>query len=288
MENAHLFSDPELHQKSLEFIENHSEDIMQSKLLKDLGPECLGEVLRSDKLAASEEDIFAAVLSWADCRCTEKGLEVNGPNIRQVLGDLLYLVRFPLMPPDGFVAISEQNVGLFTSNEEIKLLRGQIKNEFSKTQFPSRKRQGTLLQDVCYRFNDNNISHGWSYSKPDTLQFTVSKAVDVVGVVLFGNPSSTYNVHVGIIELNQTVYRTVTVESTEKTFKVLFSKPVPVKAGSYYTLKADLQNGPSGYKENNGLTSVTCKSTVFTFQTAPGTNNYTATPRQIYGIIFST
>ncbi|XP_033735167.1 BTB/POZ domain-containing protein 6-like [Pecten maximus] len=288
MENANLFDNRELRQKCLEFIQNQCTEIVESKLLTSLGPDCLGEVLRSEELDAKEEDIFAAVVSWADCRCTEKCLEVNGSNRRQVLGDLLYLVRFPLMSADNFAIISEQNTGLFTSKEEIELLRGQITNDFLKTSFSSEKRkQKTYPQDVCYRFQQHDINHGWKYTKPDALQFKVSEAVDIVGVILFGNSSSAYRVRVDILELGQMTDTTGTLTSTEKSFQVLFNKTVAIKPDTYYTLKADLQNGPPGYRGRNGRTSVKCNSTVFTFQTAPSPNNGTSNCQgQLYGIIF--
>jgi hypothetical protein len=34
---------------------------------------------------------------WSTKRCHDQNLTVNDENIRQVLGDLLYLVRFPIM-----------------------------------------------------------------------------------------------------------------------------------------------------------------------------------------------
>ncbi|XP_060079580.1 BTB/POZ domain-containing protein 6-like [Ylistrum balloti] len=283
MEHAYLFDDSKLRQNSLDFIENHSIDVIKDKLLTDLGRECLGDVLRSDKLGANEEDIFAAVLSWSDYRCTEKGLEVNDSNRRQVLGDLLYLVRFPLMNPKMCVNIVENHAKLLTAEEQNQLLKGHITNDFSKTGFSSKKRK--YPQRVCYRFRESNMCGRWSYNAPDTLQFKVSEAVYITGVVLFGNTGSTYNVIAGILECGEVVHTRVTLDSN--TFQVMFNTPFSAKPDTYYTLKADLQCGPRGIAGRNGMINVTCKSTVFTFQTAPTpTNGTDNTKGQIYGIIF--
>ena len=39
---------------------------------------------------------------WGEVDCAEKNLELSGANIREVLGEILYLVRFPLMTVSGF------------------------------------------------------------------------------------------------------------------------------------------------------------------------------------------
>ncbi|OWF47003.1 BTB/POZ domain-containing protein 3 [Mizuhopecten yessoensis] len=293
METAHVFDNRDLRQSCLEFIEKHSNVIVKEKLLSDLGHECLGDVLRSDNLKASEEDIFTAVLSWADRRCTDKDIEVNDSNRRHVLGDLLYLLRFPLISQEKFVSISEKHAELFTSEEQIMLLRGYITSDFSKTRFQSKQRATVAwkivhMQDTCYRFKDDNINgSGWMSTEPDILQFMVSEAVDIVGLILFGCEGATYHVHIEIIELCQKTNTTVNLLPNEKTFKVLFNKPVTVKPSTYYTLKVSLGNGKKGYSGRNGMESVTCKTIVFTFKTAASKNNCTAVDKgQVFGIIF--
>lgn len=288
MENAHLFSDPELHQKCLEFIEKHSKDIMHSKLLKDLGPESLGEVLRSDKLAACEEDIFAAVLSWADCRCTEKGLEANGPNRRQVLGDLLYLVRFPLMNQKAFVSISENNENVLSLEEQVDVFRGYVTGNFSKSLFSSQTRHANVCK--CFRFNEKDTHSEWYSTEADVLDFSVSKPVYILGLILFGcsEGSTTYNVHIEIEQVGKMVDKSVYSSSDEKYFHVNFAEPVAVNANENYTLKVFLNNGLKTYFGESGKSKVESENVEFTFSQARGNTNGTNVSKgQIYGIIFS-
>ncbi|OWF34504.1 BTB/POZ domain-containing protein 6 [Mizuhopecten yessoensis] len=189
------------------------------------------------------------------------------------------------MSQEKFVSISEEHAELFTSEEQLKLLRGHITSDFSKTRFPCKQR---LTGGTCYRFKDDNITgSGWGSSTPDLLQFSVSEAVDIVGLILFGYEGVTYKAHIEIIELGQMTDRMVNLLPNEKTFKVLFNKPVAVKPCTYYTLKVSLGDGLRGYYGQCGMESVTCKTKVFTFKTAASFTNGTSIDRgQIFGIIF--
>ncbi|XP_021360397.1 BTB/POZ domain-containing protein 6-like [Mizuhopecten yessoensis] len=293
METAYLFDNQDLRQSCLEFIEKHSNVIVKEKLLSDLGQECLGDVLRSDNLKVSEEDIFTAVLSWADRRCTEKDLEVNDSNRRHVLGDLLYLLRFPLMSQEKFVSISETNESLLSLQEQVTMFRGYVTGNFSKSPFSSNRRSECKTQNICYRFTHEHIRNttGWNYlGDHDALTFKVSEPVDITGLVLFGctEGSSAYNVHIEVVELGQITKTTVVSTSTEKTFEVLFSKPVEVQPNKNYTLKVCLGNGPRTYFGENGISRVMCGDISFVFSTSSQSGNGTdVSTGQIFGIMFN-
>ncbi|OWF47001.1 BTB/POZ domain-containing protein 6-like [Mizuhopecten yessoensis] len=293
METAYLFDNQVLRQNCLEFIEKHSNEIVKEKLLSDLGQECFGDVLRSDNLKASEEDIFTAVMSWTDRRCTEKDLEVNDSNRRHVLGDLLYLLRFPLMSQEKFVSISKTKESLLSLQEQVVLLHGYVSGNFSKSPFSSKRDRGFKRQYVCYRFKHEHFRNntGWNYSiNPDALSFKVSEPVDVTGLVLFGctKGSYTYCVHIEIVELGQIANTTVASISTEKTFEVLFSKPVGVQPNKDYTLKVCLSNGPNTYAGLNGISRVMCGDISFVFSTSSQSGNGTdVSTGQIFGIKYN-
>ncbi|XP_033735166.1 BTB/POZ domain-containing protein 6-like [Pecten maximus] len=289
MENANLFDNRELRQKCLEFIQNQCTEIVESKLLTSLGPDCLGEVLRSEELDAKEEDIFAAVVSWADCRCTEKCLEVNGSNRRQVLGDLLYLVRFPLTSQKTFASISEANENLLSLEEQVVVFRGYATGNFSNSPFSSKMRSAQVQtkEYTCFRFQGNDIKDSgtmWSNNSKDAIMFKVSEPVYIVGLILFGckEGSTTYNVHVEITELGQKVHTTVASTSTEKTFQVNFTEPVAVNRDTNYTLTVFLNRGPCTYYGENGISNVDSGSIKFTFSSSYLSTNSTGVSRDRY------
>jgi hypothetical protein len=43
------------------------------------------------------EIIYQKIIDWSTKRCQDQNLTANDESIRQILGDLLYLVRFPIM-----------------------------------------------------------------------------------------------------------------------------------------------------------------------------------------------
>jgi hypothetical protein len=48
---------------------------------------------------------------WAEATCAKDNMEATGPNIREVLRDLLFLIRFPLMSAIEFtMEVSDKNL----------------------------------------------------------------------------------------------------------------------------------------------------------------------------------
>ena len=53
----------------------------------------------------SEKELFVACHAWAIEECKRQELEPSGPNKRRVLGDCLFLIRFPCMLPSDIVEV---------------------------------------------------------------------------------------------------------------------------------------------------------------------------------------
>lgn len=80
------------------------------------------KVVSSDQLVIDENLIYNALFLWAEKACFEKSLEGTGENKRKVLGDIIYHIRFPLLPQEFFSDhVSEQ--GLLEEADEIKILK---------------------------------------------------------------------------------------------------------------------------------------------------------------------
>jgi hypothetical protein len=97
LQTAHDFHLDDLRTNALKFILNIGEPCLHPTSFLSLSPECLRLVIESDDLKCKEEIIYEKILEWSTTRCQHHNLPVNDENIRQVLGDLLYLVRFPIM-----------------------------------------------------------------------------------------------------------------------------------------------------------------------------------------------
>lgn len=97
LEQAHIYNESSLHNKCLGFILSHGWEVIKTPAFNELCPDCLALVIKSDDLKSSEEDVFEAVVSWATNECRHQKLQPTDETRRQVLGPLLYLIRFPVM-----------------------------------------------------------------------------------------------------------------------------------------------------------------------------------------------
>ncbi|CAG2197128.1 unnamed protein product [Mytilus edulis] len=99
LQAAHDFNMKDLETKVLNFIFIHGSEVLDSKDFINLSAECLKLLLVSDKLRCEEEYIYQKMLHWGLQKCNDKSLATTDENIRECLGDLLYLIRFPVMRP---------------------------------------------------------------------------------------------------------------------------------------------------------------------------------------------
>lgn len=65
--------------------------------LNDCNATLLSSIIRRDTLRVVEWTLFATLMHWAEVKCRQRNLSLSLWNIRQHLGDNLYLIRFPLM-----------------------------------------------------------------------------------------------------------------------------------------------------------------------------------------------
>ena len=65
----------------------------------------LKTLLSKNKLRAKEVDVYRAAMRWAEAECKKKGIsDPSGKNKRDVLGDLIFNIRFPCMSQADFSA----------------------------------------------------------------------------------------------------------------------------------------------------------------------------------------
>ena len=97
MEQAHIYNESALHNKCLGYILNHGWEVLQTPAFTELCMDCLGRIVKSDDLKSSEEDVYEAVIGWSTNECRRQKYQPTDENRRQILGPLLYLIRFPVM-----------------------------------------------------------------------------------------------------------------------------------------------------------------------------------------------
>lgn len=321
MESAHLFDDKELHKKCLEMILLEPQKCLQSEAFLHLCPDCLVPIVSSSDLIVDEETVFKVLIKWAETECRRQQLTVSDANMRNVLGKVLYEIRFPVMDIQFFA----DNVGkreILSKSERINVftfLCGTCKsipeNLFKTNPRGQQQIKATLaLQDpvttqnahapqhrICLRFlreghvamrNENLWYVG---QKPDKIDFSTSKTVYIQGIILYGCgvETATYTVEAAILRsgLSTTnlskILTKVTISSKDKTFNLFFPKPIYIVPNIRYTVTARMQ-GPRSYWGEGGEEHVTSDGVKFEFSKTIGETNGTDTDHgQIPGLIFS-
>ena len=100
LEQSIMFDEKHLKDKVLIKIEHEASAVLSSEDFTKLSKEALCEVLQLNLQISSEMEVFEACMQWAENKCQQLQITTNGTNLREVLGDNLFLIRFPTMTGD--------------------------------------------------------------------------------------------------------------------------------------------------------------------------------------------
>ncbi|XP_060083770.1 BTB/POZ domain-containing protein 6-like [Ylistrum balloti] len=115
LEDAHHFNEDGLINNCLNLIWK-SEGALRTGGFLDLCGTCVKSIMESDHLAVNESRVYEAVIRWSEAECCRQGLHFNDINRRQVLGEILYTVRFPIMYP-GYFRVCVALTDVLTTSE---------------------------------------------------------------------------------------------------------------------------------------------------------------------------
>ena len=237
LQTAHVFHLADLQTNALMFILNSGKPCLESNSFLSLSRECLKLVIESDYLACEEEIIYQKMIEWSTNRCQDEGLTVNDNNIRQVLGDFLHFVRFPIMERRYFTEnVSKKS--LLSSDQIINVY--QSFDDKENAEFPTKSRN--VKYWVCLRCKTGNSGE----STDDFLDFTVSHACIMLGIKVFG--STTYS---GKHDISLTILKSSVVLTSKKTvlyskkgqemYPVMFDKPLNLENDTNYTIQLNMK-----------------------------------------------
>lgn len=118
--------------------------------------EMLLNILKMDSLRCTETDVVNACIAWARADCKQKKLDIGKPkNLRTVLGDAIYQIRFTSMQAQEFAALHKSLPDFFTNDEAIELfyivseLDGFKSEKFNQN--PRRKYNRPALRPMARR-----------------------------------------------------------------------------------------------------------------------------------------
>ena len=269
LSQCRLFEEPDLVRRCWDVINTHTEEVLQSDGFSDMDYQTLEQILGRDSLDVKETEVFAAAARWAEAECTRQGRDTSPQQCREVLGDALYLLRFPTMTPRDF-ADGAGSSGLLSMQETYDVLFYLTATNKPKVPFPTscrKKRHKRCLRFTCI-VKDNK---GWGYSgRWDSIQFSVDKCISVVGFGLYGSRESSveYPVTIELKQGGRQLLRkthTIFCDGSSDTFDVLFDSPFQIQANTYYTASLYLKNAKSSHYGTQGMSSVSCDGVNFNF-----------------------
>lgn len=113
-ENAHIFDEEELFKMCLDYIIKHAFESIHSEAFTQLCQSCVTKIIERDDLPLDEDHILECMTHWAKKQCSRQSLAVTEENQRAALGDLFYLIRFPIMNLTYFADNVAKNSKLLT------------------------------------------------------------------------------------------------------------------------------------------------------------------------------
>ena len=131
----------------------------------------------------SEMKVFKACMQWAENKCQQLQITTDGANLREVLGDNLFLIRFPTMTGED---INDYVLprDILTDREGLQIFRyATVKSKPENLAFPIEPRLDltprSLLFLAPYVQLSGSVECGTSCVKETILNCTVSRPVKI-------------------------------------------------------------------------------------------------------------
>lgn len=244
---ARLFDEVTLADLCLSEIDKHAMDSLFSDSFFDIDLDTLKLVLNRDSLRCRELSLFLAAIRWAELECIRRSLELNSENKRKVLGEALYLIRFPLMTIEEFahnVAQSE----LLTDKEVVNLFLYFTVSSKPSVPFSIEPR-------CCITGEEHSVNRfqrtesRWGYSgTSDRIRFLTDRPIFITGLGLFGSihGPSEYEavievIHTGSGKVVATNTTSFVSDGSDSMYRVMFKYPVEITQNTNYTACATLK-----------------------------------------------
>ena len=236
LSHSHLFDETELMQHCWDVIDTRTKEVFQSDDFTDVDHKTLQEMLGRQTLCVDETKVFAAAKRWAEAECLRQGRDPSPQQCREVLGDALYLLRFPTMTLGDFADGAGQS-GLLSVQETNDLFFNFSANKKPELRFPTTPRKGRPL--CCQRFISVNTSGMIFGTKWDCIKFSVDRDISVVGFGLYRTVCRNieYEVHIAIMQCGETLRQQsqyICPDGSSNTVHVLFGTPLQIEAGKNY------------------------------------------------------
>lgn len=263
--------------------------VFESDGFLDLKRENLLSLVESDEMPLEEEFIYQSLTRWAKHNCAKERKEnPNFTEIRKMLGNTIFEVRFPTMSIETFwkdMASDE----ILTSDEKVHISQIIVGKPVQNTVFKSTERKRGL--DILRSQSDPTDCNWVNVGNVDAIEFEVNKPISLYGILLYGNSNSQYShdVEIKIISsFNNVLVHMLPKKITEscQMFQVHFDKSCKIIPNERYTVWVKMI-GPESY-QGNYCECVEYKSYKFKFYQSNYSSNGTSVALgQIPGLLCS-
>ncbi|XP_055344750.1 uncharacterized protein LOC129592683 isoform X2 [Paramacrobiotus metropolitanus] len=138
---------PSILEKCLSIIDESPKFVWEPEQFNAIGHEALRIILQRDTLTANEDIICSSVDKWATYMCSLANVDASAANRRGMLGQALFLIRFPLLTSckllDGPV-----KSGLLLPTEERDIFHYKYATIKPQLPFPAKPRQNGRANGV--------------------------------------------------------------------------------------------------------------------------------------------
>ena len=274
LSHAQKFEDKDLENRCWEVIEKQTEEAVTSDEFFTVERSVFESVVKREKLTVREVELFKAVDHWATKESERQGKNPEGDVKRRILGEeIVKAIRFPLMSMKEFASVAiDSHILTFKETEDMMKYYSNVL--MTPVPFVQEPRIG-CKRYRCRRFDiicpPYKGRRHLNRAKRDSVQFSVSKSVSLIGVQLFG---SEFGEHTIVIEVkdsadNSSILKQSGSYASEDNqyyhgFDVQFDRPVCLQGKKEYKL-VSLIKGPNSWYGEDGKASVVCEGVRFTF-----------------------
>ena len=240
--------------RCLKLISEKAAQIIKLDAFLDLGMNSLKEILKLDTLKVKEIDLFLAVDKWCEHRLKKEEKQASVQAKQEMLGDAIYLIRFPTMSLQDFGKYCSMS-GLLTSEQVAHVLHylslecNDLQETFlERIPFSNILRHQRREISAC-RMGPSCVRRSWSYGGSlDTLAFSINQHALFKGFSLFGDPTQNRVLNITIstnFSSLKPIFKLGCSNSggVTGTFRVTFEQPVEVLPSEKISLSAKI-SGP--------------------------------------------
>lgn len=194
LENSLIHKNVFLQTVCVNFIEDNTVDVLHHTTLVDVNKKTLSVILDVNSKMCSTSPLiyFNAAVRWAKNQCNISGIELSAQNIREILGELFYLISFPSMDFENFVKCLDEDK-IFSNDEIGKIfLYIQLKK---KREMKFKFQQNCSPVDTSIMFQLENYMNSFINRNTECIiRLSVNKSIFLHELFADRNPSGSVTI----------------------------------------------------------------------------------------------